>query len=192
MGFDNLGISDLLEQLKERKTNVEQTTEEYSNIEGDKIETNPTVSNSGDYEVSDNTGDKDEESKSFLDRFKSNMSDYFDENPSFDFTNKGGQSTSDKVAAFTEGFEGSFDKFGDNFGIFQQKTNPMTVLPGQQGSPGFLEQIAGPVAGAAAKAAFASMCDIRTKHDISSLTDMNLVRDDLADIAYFVKELQDS
>ena len=83
MGFDNLGISDLLEQLKERKTNVEQTTEEYSNIEGDKIETNPTVSNSGDYEVSDNTGDKDEESKSFLDNFKSNMSDYFDEESFF-------------------------------------------------------------------------------------------------------------
>ena len=186
MGYDNLGISDLLEQLKERKTNVERTIEEYSNIEGDKIETNPTVSNSGDYEVSDN---KDEESKSFLDRFKGNMVEYFDKKPDhFDFT-KGGKSTSDKVAEFTEGFEGSFDKFGDNFAIFQQRTNPMTVLPGQQGSPGFWSQLAGPVAGAAAKAFF---CDVRLKHDISSLTDMNLVKDDLADVAYFVKELQDS
>ena len=66
----------------------------------------------------------------------------------------------------------------------------MTVIPGQQGSPGLLSQIAGPVAGAAASALFA--CDLNLKHDIDYLTDMNLVRDDLADVAYFVKELQDS
>ena len=33
-------------------------------------------------------------------------------------------------------------------------------------------------------------CDIFLKYDISPLTNMNLVRDDLAEIAYFVKELQ--
>lgn len=35
-------------------------------------------------------------------------------------------------------------------------------------------------------------CDIRTKEDISKLTDMNLLRDDLANVAYFVKELQET
>ena len=33
-------------------------------------------------------------------------------------------------------------------------------------------------------------CDIRTKIDISSLTNQNLIRDDLANVAYFVKELR--
>tara|TARA_R100000278_G_C5344806_1_gene119600 strand:+ start:82 stop:501 length:420 start_codon:yes stop_codon:yes gene_type:complete len=135
--------------------------------------------------------DKKEEANTFLSRFKSNMADYFKDNPNaFDFTNQGGQSTSDKVAAFTDQFEGSFDKVADGFGIFQPRTNPMSVIPGQQGSPGLLSQIAGPVAGAAASALFA--CDMRLKHDVDYLTDVNLVRDDLADVAYFVKELQDS
>jgi len=35
-------------------------------------------------------------------------------------------------------------------------------------------------------------CDIRTKDNISKLTDMNLLRDDLANVAYFVKELQET
>tara|TARA_B100000900_G_scaffold251528_1_gene214312 strand:+ start:5419 stop:5544 length:126 start_codon:yes stop_codon:yes gene_type:complete len=33
-------------------------------------------------------------------------------------------------------------------------------------------------------------CDIRCKHDIKPLTNMNLIRDDLAKVAYFVKEIQ--
>ena len=33
-------------------------------------------------------------------------------------------------------------------------------------------------------------CDIRCKFDIKPLTDMNLIKDDLAEVAYFVKELQ--
>jgi len=33
-------------------------------------------------------------------------------------------------------------------------------------------------------------CDLRCKFDISILTNMNLVRDDLADVAYFVRTLQ--
>jgi len=33
-------------------------------------------------------------------------------------------------------------------------------------------------------------CDIRCKYNIMPLTNMNLVRDDLAEVAYFVKELQ--
>ena len=49
--------------------------------------------------------DKKEEANGFLSRFKSNMADYFKDNPNaFDFTNQGGQSTSDKVAAFTDQF----------------------------------------------------------------------------------------
>lgn len=35
-----------------------------------------------------------------------------------------------------------------------------------------------------------SRCDLRCKVDISLLTNMNLMRDDLAEVAYFVKELQ--
>jgi len=34
-------------------------------------------------------------------------------------------------------------------------------------------------------------CDIKTKVDISDLTDMNLMRDDLADVAYFVRALRE-
>ena len=33
-------------------------------------------------------------------------------------------------------------------------------------------------------------CDIRCKYDIMPLTNMNLIRDDLAEVAYFVKEIQ--
>ena len=36
----------------------------------------------------------------------------------------------------------------------------------------------------------ASRCDIRTKIDITSLTDQNLMKDDLATVAYFVQELR--
>ena len=35
-----------------------------------------------------------------------------------------------------------------------------------------------------------SQCDIRTKIDVSPLTNQNLMRDDLADVAYFVRTLQ--
>ena len=131
---------------------------------------------------------KKKEADSFRSRFASNMADYFKDNPdAFDF--KPG-SVGDKATKFSDQFEGSFDQVADGFGIFQPRTNPMTVIPGQQGQPGLLSQIAGPVAGAAAQAFFA--CDMRLKHDIDCLTDMNLVKDDLADVAYFVKELQDS
>ena len=132
--------------------------------------------------------DKKDKADSFLGRFKSNMADYFKENPdAFNF--KPG-SVGDKATKFSDQFEGSFDQVADGFGIFQPRTNPMSVIPGQQGQPGLLSQIAGPVAGAAAQAFFA--CDMRLKHDVDCLTDMNLVKDDLADVAYFVKELQDS
>ena len=33
-------------------------------------------------------------------------------------------------------------------------------------------------------------CDIRTKIDISELRNTDLFRDDLADVAYFVKEIK--
>ncbi len=128
------------------------------------------------------------EADSFRSRFASNMADYFKDNPDA-FSFKPG-SVGDQATKFSDQFEGSFNKVAEGFGIFQPRTNPMTVIPGQQGQPGLLSQIAGPVAGAAAQAFFA--CDMRLKHDIDCLTDMNLVKDDLADVAYFVKELQDS
>ena len=37
-----------------------------------------------------------------------------------------------------------------------------------------------------------SQCDITTKIDISVLTNMDLIKDDLARVAYFVKELQET
>ena len=35
-------------------------------------------------------------------------------------------------------------------------------------------------------------CDVRTKIDITSLTNQNLIKDDLAKVAYFVKELKEN
>ena len=35
-----------------------------------------------------------------------------------------------------------------------------------------------------------SQCDIRTKIDIAPLTNLDLIRDDLANVAYFVKEIK--
>jgi len=131
---------------------------------------------------------KKEEASTFRSRFASNMADYFKQNPDA-FSFKPG-SVGDQATKFSDQFEGSFDQVAEGFGIFQPRTNPMTVVPGQQGQPGLLSQIAGPVAGAAASALFP--CDMRLKHDVNCLTDMNLVKDDLADVAYFVKELQDS
>ena len=131
---------------------------------------------------------KKKEADSFRSRFASNMADYFKDNPNaIDF--KPG-SVGDKATKFSDQFEGSFNQVADGFGIFQPRTNPMSVIPGQQGQPGLLQQVAGPIAGAAAQAFFA--CDMRLKHDVDCLTDMNLVKDDLADVAYFVKELQGS
>ena len=157
----------------------------YSTCDSDSNKT--TFFNKDNVEVKD----PNKRGNAFLDRFKSNMADYFDDNPNaFDFTNKGGKSVSDKVAEFSSQFESGFSPVAEGFGIYQPPTNPMTVIPGQQGSPGLLSQIAGPVAGAAASAFFG--CDMRFKHDVDCLTDMNLIKDDLADVAYFVKELQDS
>ena len=139
-------------------------------------------------EVGNNMSDKQKDSSTFLSRFKSNMGDYFKDNPNaFDFTGgdtkPGDISIGSKVDAFTSQI---FPNFVKDYG--PQKA-PITIQ-GQQGSPGLLSQIAGPVAGAAASALFP--CDMRLKHDVDCLTDMNLVKDDLADVAYFVKELQDS
>jgi len=131
---------------------------------------------------------KKKEADSFKSRFASNMADYFKDNPDA-FKYKEG-SVGDRSAKFADQFGGSFDEVAEGFGIFQPRTNPMTTIPGTPGKPGLLSQIAGPVAGAAAQAFFA--CDLNLKHDIDYLTDMDLVKDDLAEVAYFVKDLQDS
>ena len=129
---------------------------------------------------------KKEKADGFLGKFKSNMADYFDENPNaFDFTGQsepGDISIGKKVDAFTAQI---FPNFVKDYGPQKE----VVGIGGTQGTPGPLAQIAGPVAGAAASAFF---CDMRLKHDVDCLTDMNLVKDDLADVAYFVKELQDS
>ena len=131
---------------------------------------------------------KEEKADTFRSRFASNMADYFKDNPDA-FSFKEG-SVGDKATKFSDQFGGSYDEVAEGFGIFQPRTNPMTTIPGTPGSPGLLSQIAGPVAGAAAQAMFA--CDLNLKHDIDYLTDMDLVKDDLAEVAYFVKDLQDS
>ena len=125
---------------------------------------------------------------SFRSRFASNMADYFKDNPDAFKFDEG--SVGDKAEKFSDQFGGSFDEVAPGFGIFQPRTNPMTTIPGTPGQPGLLQQIAGPVAGAATQAFFA--CDLNLKHDIDYLTDMDLVKDDLAEVAYFVKDLQDS
>ena len=131
---------------------------------------------------------KEEKADTFRSRFASNMADYFKDNPDAFSFEQG--SVGDRATKFSDQFEGGFDQVAEGFGIFQPRTNPMSVIPGQQGQPGLLQQVAGPIAGAAAQSFFA--CDMRLKHDVDYLTDMNLVKDDLADVAYFVKELQDS
>ena len=131
---------------------------------------------------------KKKEADSFRSRFASNMADYFKDNPDAFKFDEG--SVGDRSAKFADQFGGSFDEVAEGFGIFQPRTNPMATIPGTPGQPGLLQQIAGPVAGAAASALFA--CDLNLKHDIDYLTDMDLVKDDLAEVAYFVKELQDS
>ena len=138
--------------------------------------------------VSTDEINKKKEADSFRSRFASNMADYFKDNPDA-FSFKEG-SVGDKATKFSDQFGGSYDEVAEGFGIFQPRTNPMTTIPGTPGQPGLLQQIAGPVAGAAAQAYFA--CDLNLKHDIDYLTDMDLVKDDLAEVAYFVKDLQDS
>lgn len=131
--------------------------------------------------------DKKDKADNFRSRFVSNMSDYFDDNPNaFNFTGKsdpGDISIGKKSDAFLAQI---FPNFVKDYGPQQEPIG----IQGTQGQPGVFSQIAGPIAGAAAKSLFA--CDLNLKHDIDSLTDMNLVKDDLADVAYFVKELQDS
>ena len=136
------------------------------------------------------TGSVDNKSSadSFRSRFASNMADYFKDNPDAFKFDEG--SVGDKAEKFSDQFGGSVDEVAEGLSIFQPRTNPMTTIPGTPGQPGLLQQIAGPVAGAAASALFA--CDLNLKHDIDYLTDMDLVKDDLAEVAYFVKDLQDS
>ena len=84
---------------------------------------------------------KEEKADTFRSRFASNMADYFKDNPdAFDFTRG---SVGDKATKFSDQFEGSFDQVAEGFGIFQPRTNPMTVIQGQQGQQGLLSQIAG-------------------------------------------------
>ena len=136
------------------------------------------------------TGSVDNKSSadSFRSRFSSNMADYFKDNPDAFKFDEG--SVGDKAEKFSDQFGGSVDEVAEGLSIFQPRTNPMTTIPGTPGRPGLLSQIAGPVAGAATQAFFA--CDLNLKHDIDYLTDMDLVKDDLAEVAYFVKDLQDS
>ena len=131
---------------------------------------------------------KKKEADSFRSRFASNMADYFKDNPDAFKFDEG--SVGDRSTKFSDQFEGSYDQVAEGFGIYQPRTNPMSTIPGTPGQPGLLAQIAGPVAGAGAAALFA--CDLNLKHDIDYLKDMDLVKDDLAEIAYFVKDLQDS
>ena len=98
---------------------------------------------------------KKEEAKEFAknygDRFKSNMADYFDKTESpFDFTGTsepGDISIGNKVDAFTAQI---FPNFVKDYGP-QKEAIGIQGTPGQKG---FLSQIAGPIAGAAAKAFF--------------------------------------
>ena len=148
--------------------------------------------NFGDYFDTQGSGYEPVKSKdsadSFRSRFSSNMAEYFKKNPDAFKFDQG--SVGDKAEKFSEQFGGSVDEVAEGLSIFQPRTNPMTTIPGTPGQPGLLQQIAGPVAGAAAQAYFA--CDLNLKHDIDYLTDMDLVKDDLAEVAYFVKDLQDS
>ena len=98
---------------------------------------------------------KKEEAKEFAknygDRFKSNMADYFDKTDSpFDFSNTsepGDISIGNKVDAFTAQI---FPNFVKDYGP-QKEAIGIQGTPGQKG---LFSQIAGPIAGAAAKSFF--------------------------------------
>ena len=89
--------------------------------------------------------------KNYGDRFKSNMADYFDKTDSpFDFSNTsepGDISIGNKVDAFTAQI---FPNFVKDYGP-QKEAIGIQGTPGQKG---LFSQIAGPIAGAAAKAFF--------------------------------------
>ena len=89
--------------------------------------------------------------KNYGNRFKSNMADYFDKNPDpFDFTGKseaGDISIGKKSDAFLAQI---FPNFVKDYG----REKEAIAIEGVRGQPGFIQQIAGPIAGAATKAFF--------------------------------------
>ena len=117
---------------------------------------------------------KDEEGKSFLDRFQSYRPKEETGQEKFygELAKRMGAGTSGMAAPVAEGLTYMKD----------EKEGP-TVVGGTPGSPGLLQTVGVPLA-----AAF--ICDIRTKEDIAPLCNSE-VNDVLSECAYFVKDLNE-
>ena len=117
---------------------------------------------------------KDEEGKSFLDRFQSYRPKEETGQEKFygELAKRMGAGTSGMAAPVAEGLTYMRD----------EKEGP-TVVGGTPGSPGLLQTVGVPLVGA-------FLCDIRTKEDISSLCNSE-VNDVLSECAYFVKNLNE-
>ena len=117
---------------------------------------------------------KDEEGKSFLDRFQSYRPKEETGQDKFygELAKRMGAGTSGMAAPVAEGLTYMRD----------EKEGP-TVVGGTPGSPGLLQTVGVPLVGA-------FLCDIRTKEDIEPLCNSE-VNDVLSECAYFVKDLNE-
>ena len=117
---------------------------------------------------------KDEEGKSFLDRFQSYRPKEETGQDKFygELAKRMGTGSSGMAAPVAEGLTYMRD----------EKEAP-TVVGGTPGSPGLLQTVGVPLVGA-------FLCDIRTKEDIAPLC-YSEVNDVLSECAYFVKDLNE-
>ena len=117
---------------------------------------------------------KDEEGKSFLDRFQSYRPKEETGQDKFygELAKRMGAGTSGMAAPVAEGLTYMRD----------EKEGP-TVVGGTPGSPGLLQTVGVPLVGA-------FLCDITTKEDIAPLCNSE-VNDVLSECAYFVKDLNE-
>ena len=117
---------------------------------------------------------KDEEGKSFLDRFQSYRPKEETGQDKFygELAKRMGAGTSGMAAPVAEGLTYMRD----------EKEGP-TVVGGTPGSPGLLQTVGVPLVGA-------FLCDIRTKEDIAPLCNSE-INDVLSECAYFVKDLNE-
>ena len=116
---------------------------------------------------------RDDEGKSFLDRFQS----YRPKEES------GQDKFYGALAQKLEPTQGFAADVAEGLTVVDKPKGQPMVIQGAQGQPGFIEKYGIPVLGA-------FLCDIRTKEDIAPLCNSE-VNDVLSDCAYFVKDLNE-
>ncbi len=118
---------------------------------------------------------KDEEGKSFLDRFK--------EGYSYRPKQQSGQEQFYGELAKRMGTSGMVAPVAEGLTLTQNETGSPIVAPGTPGSPGLLQTVGVPLLGA-------FLCDIKAKEDIAPLCTSE-INDVLSECAYFVKDLNE-